>query len=91
MSDTLDLLEVIGRDASLRHASKEELTKILVHTHASEVLTAAVASGDSSMLFREFAYMHTQGNLTPAHEEDPHEESPLGPSEPEEPALPPKN
>lgn len=91
MSDTLDLLEVIGRDASLRHASTEELAKILFHAHASEILTAAVASGDSSMLFREFAYMHSQGNLTPGHEEDPHEEPPLDPSEPEEPASPPKN
>ena len=43
------------------------------------------------MLFREFAYMHSQGNLTPGHEEDPHEEPPLDPSEPEEPASPPKN
>jgi hypothetical protein len=53
MSDTIELLEAIGRDASLRHASAEEVINILEQTEASEALKAAVASGDSSFLSRE--------------------------------------
>lgn len=54
MQDTIDLLEAIGSDASLRHASSDELTKILEQTAAPEALTAAVASGDRASLAGEF-------------------------------------
>lgn len=91
MTDTLDLLETIGRDASLRHASTEELSQALAHARASAALTAAVASGDSSRLSWEFAYVRAQGILNPAHEEEPNEEAPLDLPEPDEPALPSKN
>ena len=53
MTDTIDLLEAIGSDASLRHASAEELTKALEQVQASEALTAAVASGDHAQLSKE--------------------------------------
>jgi hypothetical protein len=53
MLDTIELLEAIGRDASLRHASTEELTNMLEQAQASVALTAAAASGDSSRLSEE--------------------------------------
>ncbi|WP_445145428.1 hypothetical protein [Dyella sp. Tek66A03] len=54
MSDTIELLEAIGRDASLRHASAAELIRILEQAKASQALTAAVANADSSRLSEEF-------------------------------------
>lgn len=73
MSNTLELLEAIGSDASLRHASSDELAKVLSQSQASEALTAAVAAGDSSLLASELG--HNVNNLphaiqTPGHEED---------------------
>ncbi|HVI57137.1 MAG TPA: hypothetical protein VM621_19005 [Luteibacter sp.] len=56
MSDTIELLEAIGRDASLRHATSEELTSVLQQAKASDALTAAVASGDSSLLAVELGH-----------------------------------
>jgi hypothetical protein len=73
MSDPIELLEVIGRDASLRHASVEELTKVLEQAQASEALTAAVASGDSMRLSQEFGHKPMnppQVIQIPGHEED---------------------
>lgn len=54
MTDTLELLETIGRDASLRHASAEALGRVLDQARAPEGLVAAVASGDSSKLDVDF-------------------------------------
>jgi hypothetical protein len=75
MTDTIDLLETIGRDASLRHASAEELTKVLVQEQASEALTAAVASGDRVWLSKELGQKQwdpPQITQIPGHEgEDP--------------------
>jgi hypothetical protein len=73
MSDTIELLEAIGRDASLRHASAEELTTILEQVQASGALTAAVASGDSSHLSEELGHkpIHApQIAQSPGHEDD---------------------
>jgi hypothetical protein len=73
MSDTLELLEAIGRDASLRHASSEELSGILRQAKASEALTAAVSSGDRAHLATEFgqnANYQPQSTQSPAHEEE---------------------
>ncbi|APG03884.1 hypothetical protein BJI69_08180 [Luteibacter rhizovicinus DSM 16549] len=53
MLDTIEMLEVIGSDASLRYASAVELTNALEQAEATEALTAAVASGDSTHLLRE--------------------------------------
>jgi len=53
MSDTIELLEAIGRDASLRHASATELAGVLERVQASTSLKAAVARGDSAELSRE--------------------------------------
>ena len=76
MSDTIDLLESIGQNAALRHASAEELVEVLVHAQASETFKAAVTSGDSALLFEEFGHKpmqvpHTQG---PGHEEEEQDE-----------------
>jgi hypothetical protein len=74
MTDTMDWLEAIGQDASLRHASSEELTTMLEAADASEALMAAVASGDSAWLGQEFGKqtMHaTQSSQTYPEREEP--------------------
>ncbi|WP_158882382.1 hypothetical protein [Rhodanobacter sp. L36] len=76
MSDTIDLLESIGQNAALRHATPEELVEVLVDAQASEVFKAAVATGESALLFKEFGHKpmqlpHTQG---PGHEEEEQDE-----------------
>lgn len=54
MADTIELLEAIGRDASLRHASAQVLAGVMAQAQATEALTRTVASGDSSWLSAEF-------------------------------------
>lgn len=54
MLDTIEMLEAIGSDASLRYASTVELTNVLEKAQASAAFTAAVASGDTSRLDQEF-------------------------------------
>lgn len=56
MLDTIEMLEAIGCNAALRHASTEELTNVLEQAHASPALTFAVASGDTTELFAELGY-----------------------------------
>ncbi|MBE1161729.1 hypothetical protein [Dyella acidiphila] len=73
MSDTIELLETIGRDASLRHAPLEELADKLRQAQASETLIAAVETADSSVLTVELGHEKLdppQGTLGPCHEED---------------------
>lgn len=53
MTDTIDLLETIGRNASLRHASYKELERALELMHASDSLRQAAASGESGCLRTE--------------------------------------
>jgi hypothetical protein len=77
MSNTIELLETIGRDASLRHASSEELTDLLQQSQASVALMAAVAAGDSSLLADELGhkanYQPQSIQTTPGHEEEEEE------------------
>ncbi|PXV54100.1 hypothetical protein SAMN04487785_114122 [Dyella jiangningensis] len=54
MTDTMELLEAIGQDASLRHATADALGDMLDTAEASDALKAAVASGDSAWLAQEF-------------------------------------
>lgn len=81
MSDTIELLEAIGRDASLRRASPEEVDARLARAHASEGLRVAAASGDTSRLFAELGQrpmyapqatqtIHEEEELEPGAEED---------------------
>jgi hypothetical protein len=71
--DTIELLEAIERDASLRHASVTELTNILERAQTSLALTAAEASGDSSRLSEKFGHKPMrvpQVSRAPGHEDD---------------------
>lgn len=73
MSDTIELLETIGQNAALRHASADELAPMLEQAKASETLKSAVAAGDSSLLTEEFGHKPNktpQISNTPGHEED---------------------
>lgn len=77
MTDTIELLEAIGSDASLRRASTEELTTMLAQARASKSLTAAVAAGDSALLFGELGSKPCeppQISQYPGHEDDEPEE-----------------
>lgn len=84
MSDTIELLETIGGDASLRHASPEQLSTMLEQAQASESLTAAAAHGDSSLLFAEFGQQKNeppQSIQSPSHEEEDEESDEPEPEE----------
>ncbi|MGB8633697.1 MAG: hypothetical protein WCD36_00305 [Rhodanobacteraceae bacterium] len=54
MSSTIELLEDIGGNASLRHASPEVLEQTLAEMQASEGLRESAISGERRPLFREF-------------------------------------
>lgn len=53
MTSTIELLETIGRDASLRHASGSALEQTLDDMGASEGLKSAAISGESERLNKE--------------------------------------
>ncbi|MHB1056336.1 MAG: hypothetical protein ACYC0F_00455 [Rhodanobacter sp.] len=75
--DTIELLETIGRDASLRHASTEELSNMLEQAQASGALKAAAASGDRMLLSEELGSKPLnppQSTLGPAHEDEPEQD-----------------
>ena len=77
MSDTIELLNAIGQNATLRHASADELAPILEQAKASEALKSAVAAGDSSLLFEELGQKPNhapQITNAPGHEEEDEEE-----------------
>ncbi|WP_199100518.1 hypothetical protein [Dyella sp. ASV21] len=90
MSNTIDLLEAIGKDAALRHASAEDLGKVLEQANASDALKAAVQAGDSSLLGAELGHKpmrvnhdsHTGGHEgeEPDHKDDQdHPQQPANP------------
>ena len=93
MSDTIELLETIGRNAALRHASTAELAAMLERMKASEALKSAVAAGDSSRLSQEFGPLLNQvPQITnaPGYEEDEPDRNDDGePSDPLDPAQSP--
>ena len=60
MTDTIDLLEMIGSDASLRYASADELNSVLEPTQASPEFEKAVVLGDGAPLRRMLGYMHVE-------------------------------
>ncbi|WP_213948057.1 hypothetical protein [Luteibacter sp. dw_328] len=72
MRDTVELLEAIGRDATLRRASPEVLVRALEATHASRGLLELVANGDNATLASELGltdrYVEHQSQ-TGAHED----------------------
>lgn len=91
MSDTIDLLEAIGKNATLRHASNEDLAQALNDADASDALKAAAGSGDSAHLAAEFGHhpMRVNHNVhAPGHEEDPGHDHHHGDGHPHPPAKP---
>ncbi|HET6805427.1 MAG TPA: hypothetical protein VFH59_08320 [Frateuria sp.] len=78
MSDTIDLLEAIGRDASLRHAPAHELQQRLQEAGASGALKAAASSGDASRLAVEFG---PKAMYSPQTSQTFHEDEGLGEEE----------
>jgi hypothetical protein len=75
MSDTIELLESIGKNAALRHASTEVLAHALDQANASDALKAAAMTGDCSPLSIELGSNHPpkteHSPHTPGHEEEP--------------------
>lgn len=94
MSDTIELLEAIGRDASFRHASPAEIESRLEQAGASRALKAAASSGDAERLAAEFGPrpMYAPQSTQTFHEGDGLEEEggpqPLPSPDPE--PLPPQ-
>jgi hypothetical protein len=77
MRDTVELLEAIGRDARLRHASPEELARALEAADASPGLRELAANGDSTTLTKELGLvqMHVEHkSQTGGHEGDDHDD-----------------
>ncbi|RDS79519.1 hypothetical protein DWU98_17125 [Dyella monticola] len=77
MPDTIELLEAIGKDASLRHASADELAAALGEAQASEALITAAATGDKEQLAVELGHRQCdppQVSQGPGHEEEPDQE-----------------
>lgn len=73
MSNTIELLEAVGNNASLRHASKDELASRLEWMGASAALMAAASSGDGKALYAELGHVpmqHPQITHAPGHEDD---------------------
>ena len=83
MSDTIELLDAIGRDASLRYASVAELAGVLEQVQASPSLKTAVVLGDSTGLSRDFGGKPTDPPSTqqcpPGEEDDEQEDEGLEP------------
>ena len=60
MNNSIELLDAVGRDARLRHASAEELQRALSAMHASDGLLHTAASGDRDSLIRELGPVASQ-------------------------------
>jgi hypothetical protein len=67
MTSTIELLETIGKDASLRHAAGAELVRALDEMDASPDLKMAAVSGDSRHLARELGHRENQVNHNPSN------------------------
>lgn len=79
MTNTIELLETIGRDASLRHASVENLIQELDERNASASLKLAAASSNRSHLAQELGQrinMVVQVNHNPGAPDEDEEHGP---------------
>lgn len=91
MSDTIEWLETIGKNATLRHAPAGELAHTLEEAGASNALISAVKFEDSGLLSTELGHKPMKVDHTPHtgghEEEDPDhdhgEDTPRQPSKPE--------
>lgn len=87
MSDSIDLLDSIGQDASLRYASTEALAEVLQYAGASDALKKA-ACGDRAELAAELGSKPAFVPQTqiPGHEEQaPDHDEQVKPGVPSEP------
>lgn len=89
MTNTIELLETIGLDASLRHASGEDLAQALTRLLASERLKQAAISGDSDCLTQELGRgipitCQIVNQVAPDHDGDDEGEGDAGPGQPSE-------
>lgn len=90
MTDTIEWLETIGKNANLRHAPAEELAHTLEEAGASEALKAAVKFEDSSRLSTELGNKpmkvdhnpHTGGHEEEGPDHDDGQDSPPQPPKP---------
>jgi len=92
MANTIELLEAIGSDASLRYAQADELKGVLEQAQASVELTEAVAQGDGAPLRKELKLQQTtqvQQTHTPGHDDDEDECDPPKPERREPDKAPP--
>ena len=85
MTDTIDLLEAIGSNASLRYASPGDLAAMLDAAHATDALKAAAGTGNRAFLANELGGItmhHSQTSQTAIEEEESEEsEAPAPPAE----------
>ena len=91
MADTIEWLETIGKNATLRRASAGELVETLELTDATAALKTAVMSGDRSSLFAELGHkpMRVMDMNGPSHEEEPdHDHDEHAPAHPPHPDKP---
>ena len=65
MTNTIELLETIGKDASLRHASGDQLAQALDGMDASPSMKMAATSGDSRHLAQELGSKDNKVNTNP--------------------------
>jgi len=89
MRDTIDMLEAIGEDASLRHAFGGMLATEEALDGASEALKAAIRDGDTAAVYAEFGargMQLVQGTMSPGREEEPDEDG--DEPDPRDPAAP---
>jgi hypothetical protein len=74
MHDTIDMLEAIGQDASLRYADRETLVTDNAIETASEALKSAILLGSRADLLAELGLQPMQATQImqmPQREEDP--------------------
>lgn len=77
MSNVIDFLERVGQDASLRHASSDELAIVLNGTPIDSCARAAILAADQQQIEALLGQGNLYCMLAPAKdEEDDEEESP---------------
>jgi len=73
-ADTIELLEAIGSDASLRYAQADELIGVLDQVQASAELTTAAALCDGAPLRDQYGAQQMPQIQSPGHDDDEDED-----------------
>lgn len=82
-ADTIELLEAIGSDASLRYAQADELIGVLEQVQASAELTTAAALCDGALLRDQYGAQQMPMTQSPGHDDDEDEDDDCDTPEPE--------